>query len=103
MKMEHNEESSPKVGSDFGEMAIMRLETIAWVTLIFGIVGAIITFGAIGYVQNPEYKYATDNILNIQGIIIAVSILFSSIIISSFLFVFCGIAKNILDMRKKSE
>jgi len=79
---------------NYGQDAIYTLVKVAYVALFGGILGALMIWRTIGYV---------DNGLNPDGVILGFVVLFSSIVTSSLLFVVCGIAKNLIAIRKNTE
>lgn len=97
------------IDKHYRQKATNILNSLAWVILIGGILGAIIIWYTIGTIENPNFnansfpQRESLTILNASGIITGFAVLFSSIVTSSILFVICDIADNLFAIRKNTE
>ncbi len=89
---------------DYGQKSIDVLKTVAWIILIVGIIGSITIWATMGSTEQirPGYSYLTEKIPNPEGIILGFQLFFLSIATSSFLLVICGMAENIIAIRKNT-
>jgi hypothetical protein len=89
---------------NYGDGAISVLDAIAWITFLLGNLGAIIILATMSTIPDTSrYALSTDTLVNPNGIILGIALLFASVITSTFLWVVCGIARNIIAIRKNSE
>ena len=84
---------------NYGQSAINTLNVVANIALIGGIIGAVIIWMTMGYAKIP---YSGNEPIP-NGIVLGFVVLFSSVVTSTLLFVVCGIAENIIAIRKNTE
>ena len=99
----HNINEQPNTSKNYGQNAINILSGLAWIVLISGIIGSIIIWATMGMIRNPKYDYIDEKIANPAGIILGFEVLFFSVITCAFLIVVCGIAGNLIAIRKNTE
>ena len=91
----------PPGSETLGTSAETTLNVIAVIVLICGIIGTLICFATIVYVDSGD-RY-TDDVFSYIGLAITLGVLLSSLTIWSVLRLFCEIAANVRQIKNKTK